>query len=213
MNRDYHELRENYKQTDLKADDLAKNPLDQFKVWFDEAIDNKIKDSNAISLSTLDKNGDIHSRIVLIKEIRKEGFIFYTNYESHKAKQIESHPQVGVNIFWRDLERQIRLNATVEKISETDSDNYFSKRPRDSQLGAWTSHQSEKLQNKEELMQKFKVLEEKYKDKNIPRPDFWGGYIIKPYRYEFWQGAPSRLHDRFVYELVDQNWSMKRLSP
>ena len=213
MSKDYHELRENYQQTDMKLEDLAQDPLEQFQSWFDQAIDKKIKDANAIALSTIDFAGDIHSRIVLIKEIRKEGFVFYTNYESHKAKQVAGHSKVGVNIFWRDLERQIRINGVIEKISETDSDKYFAKRPKGSQLGALASYQSETLVDKKDLMLRFKELEEEYKDKEVPRPHFWGGYIIKPHRYEFWQGAPSRLHDRFVYEQNDGIWIVKRLSP
>ncbi len=207
-------LRTEYSKQDLNEKSIASDPFKQFQLWFEEAAITKITDSNAFTLSTVSADSKPSSRIVLLRGFDKDGFVFFTNYESKKGHDISENPNVAMNFFWPDLEKQIRIEGTVAKISNEKSDAYFNSRPRESQLGAWVSNQSTDIENREVLSQREKELNEYYLNASIPRPEHWGGYIITPLRFEFWQGRPSRLHDRIVYEPDKSgNWHIKRIAP
>jgi pyridoxamine 5'-phosphate oxidase len=215
MNReDLGHLREDYNKGELLETNVHPNPIQQFQNWFDEAVKSEIKEPNAFCLSTINKTGGISSRIVLLKEIREnEGFIFYTNYNSDKGIEMSNNPNIAANFLWLPLERQVRIEGHVSKISPSDSDAYFIARPRGSQIGAIASDQSKET-TREDLELKYKEIEALYQGKDIPRPNHWGGIIIIPKMIEFWQGRSSRLHDRLRYELdSSNNWTIKRLSP
>ena len=189
--------------------------MELFQKWFYE-IDNHFPEdeTNAMTLTTIGLDGFPKGRVVLLKKYTYEGFIFYTNYESEKGKAIAANPNVCLSFFWHGAERQIIIKGKVEKIAENLSDGYFESRPRGSQLGALVSNQSEVLQSREALEDKLKQLEKEFEGKEIPRPKFWGGFIVKPVELEFWQGRPNRLHDRIRYVLdADYNWNIELLSP
>ena len=207
------DIRNNYQKNKLEEDQLTSNPIAFFKQWLDEAIKNDVNEPTAMVLSTA-INNQPDSRIVLLKEIQEDHFVFYTNYGSIKAQEIESNNHVALNFFWPELERQVRMRGIISKTNETVSNDYFNTRPRDSQLGALASAQSVVLEGRKELEQHYQFLKEKFEGKDIPMPDNWGGYQITPTEIEFWQGRPSRLHDRIrYYKLTDGNWELKRLSP
>jgi len=212
MNQKIANIRSDYSQNGLHESELDANPLNQFNKWFDEVLKSGLSESNAMLLSTVD-NGRPTGRIVLLKGVDETGFSFYTNYESKKGQEIEANPQVALTFFWKELERQVRIEGKIEKTSEKDSDDYFAIRPRGSQIGAWVSHQSEVIENREFLEQKQKSFEQKFEGIDIPRPPHWGGYRVIPDYIEFWQGRPSRLHDRLAYVLKDGVWVTERLSP
>ena len=196
------------------SEEMAEDdPLKQYAIWFQEAVDSKILDPYAACFSSSDKNGKVSSRILYIRDVTDKGFIFYTNYQSEKGKAIDENSQGALNIFWGELERQIRIEGVLEKVDHLVSDKYFAARPRRSQLGAWASAQSQQIKNREELEKRFLHYEEKFKDKPVPRPPHWGGYCLCPKKIEFWQGRPSRLHDRIVYERKNNQWTKNRLSP
>ena len=196
------------------SEDMAEDdPLKQYAIWFQEAVDSKILDPYAACFSSSDKNGKVSSRILYIRDVTDKGFIFYTNYQSEKGKAIDENNQGALNIFWGELERQIRIEGVLEKVDHLVSDKYFNARPRRSQLGAWASAQSQQIKNREELENRFLHYEEKFKDKPVPRPPHWGGYCLCPNKIEFWQGRPSRLHDRIVYKRKNNQWTKNRLSP
>lgn len=205
-------LRLNYKRASLSESDIATSPILQFKNWFAEALASKLDEPNAFVLSTV-KNNAPYSRVVLLKDITDVGFVFFTNYESKKGLQISQNNKVSINFLWHGLERQVRINGIAEKISEADSAIYFNSRPRQSQLGAIASKQSEIIPNRQYLENAFAELEKKYEGKIIPKPNNWGGYLIVPNQIEFWQGRESRLHDRLQYSLVNNSWVIDRLSP
>ena len=209
------DLRQNYTQAGLSEADLNSNPIEQFDIWFQQALNADLIEPNAMTLATATPDGKPTARIVLLKGVSERGFVFYTNYESQKGQQLIANPYAALVFLWDKLERQIRIEGKVEKLTESESAQYFHSRPKASQLGAWASDQSRVIPNREVLEQKLADLEEQYSDDaTVPLPEHWGGFRVVPNRIEFWQGRPSRLHDRLVYDLqADGNWSIKRLSP
>ena len=197
----------------LTEENINKNPFKQFEIWFEEAKKIGLKDPNAMNVASATKSGIPSSRMVLLKAYSEEGFIFYTNYTSRKSGEILDNPIVALNFFWDALERQIRIEGEIKKVEKEVSDAYFNSRSRLSQLGAHASNQSQIIENYEELTDKLNSFDEKYKDKDIPRPDHWGGFIVIPSTIEFWQGHDGRLHDRLKFEKENNNWVLKRLSP
>lgn len=207
------DYRKDYTSNELLEENLEKNPFKQFEKWFKEAEGFKIFEPNAFNLASCDKTGKVSSRIVLLKEFSDLGFTFFTNYESKKANQIFENTHVAINFFWGEMQRQIRIEGLIEKIDKYKSEEYFRIRPRESQIGALVSKQSAKLSSRKALDDKYLELENFYKDKEIPFPENWGGYIIKPNYFEFWQGRTSRLHDRITFEKNEAGWDFFRLSP
>jgi pyridoxamine 5'-phosphate oxidase len=205
-------LRQDYKSTPLTINSMAKDPLDEFNKWFESIKDSSIE-PNAMSLATVSTDNIPAVRTVLLKEVTKTGFIFYTNYNSNKAKDIASNPNVGLAFNWLNATKQICIQGKAVKIPSKASDEYFKSRPRSSQIGAWASNQSSIITDRKFLEDKFNYFEGKFQGKKIPRPDFWGGYCVTPIRIEFWQGCSSRLHDRFLYLFENNNWNISRLSP
>ena len=209
-----HSMRIDYSGKDLIKKKFKKNPIKQFNLWFQEAIKFKIKEPNAMILSTIKKKNKPTSRTVLLKEVDNKGFIFFTNYNSNKGVEIKNNKNVSLNFLWKDMERQIIIEGITKRISEISSINYFNKRPRDSQISAWVSDQSKKIKNKTVLENQYKKMVKKFeKIEIIPKPTCWGGYIVLPNKMEFWQGKKSRLHDRICYKLINKDWKKFRLSP
>ncbi len=207
------DLRENYSKGKLTEDQLVADPLDFFSTWMSDAIKAEIPEPNAMVLSTVNSDGQPSNRVVLLKGM-DTGFIFYTNYTSAKAQDMEVNPQVSLCILWKEIERQVRIEGRVEKISKEASETYFHSRPRGSQIGAWTSFQSEVIDNRKILENRLEKLENRFEGMDhIPYPEFWGGYRIIPSRIEFWQGRISRLHDRILYSKEGSKWFTLRLSP
>jgi len=214
MTENLHSMRIDYSGKGLIKDNFNKNPIKQFKIWFKEAVKFEIKEPNAMILSTIKKNNKPTSRTVLLKEVNKNGFIFFTNYNSNKGKEISNNKNVSLNFLWKDIERQIIIEGATKKISDVSSNNYFNKRPRDSQISAWVSDQSKKIKDKKILENQYEKMVKKFhKIDIIPKPTYWGGYIVLPNKIEFWQGKKSRLHDRICYKLIDKSWKTFRLSP
>jgi pyridoxamine 5'-phosphate oxidase len=207
------DIRKDYKLRSLSELDVAANPIDQFTTWWKEAIASNIDEVNAMTLATADANGSPSARIVLLKGISENGFEFFTNYESSKGKEMAVNNKVALVFFWKELERQIRIEGTVSKLSEAESDKYFLSRPAESRIGAWSSPQSSIIENRAVLDENVLQTKAIFEAKEIPRPPFWGGYIVKPECIEFWQGRSSRLHDRIAYFLENGIWSIKRLAP
>lgn len=209
-------LRQNYQRSALDELDAAANPLTQFTKWFEEAQSSDVLEPNAMTLATADADGKPSARIVLLKGFDGErGFIFYTNYDSRKGGELEVNRQACLLFFWKELERQVRIEGAVNKISEPASTAYFQSRPKSSQIGAWVSPQSQTIENRQWLAQKNAEISQQYKDIEVlPRPLHWGGYSVTPHKIEFWQGRPSRLHDRLLYTLTTENaWKIERLAP
>lgn len=206
-------IRQEYSLKSMNINDLSPNPLSQFDQWFKEALEAKVIEINAMTLSTLGEDGIPNGRIVLLKEV-DTGFVFFTNYQSQKGRELEKNPFGSLTFFWPELERQVRIKGTIEKVSEKLSDEYFLSRPIGSQIGAWTSPQSTKINSREELYTKQKEIEKKFENAPITRPPHWGGYRLTPNYIEFWQGRPSRLHDRVCYELLENgDWELSILAP
>lgn len=211
--KDISNLRIHYEKSGLSEASASASPLDLFHSWFAGALQGGIREPNAMVLSTVSENRP-HARVVLLKGASEEGFEFYTNYNSHKGAQLATNPYAALTFFYDLLERQIRVEGVIRKLSADRSDAYFHSRPRGSQIGAWVSHQSEKISSQQALEEKQKFYEEKFKDLEvIPRPDHWGGYLLVPESVEFWQGRPNRLHDRLLYTREGDSWGISRLSP
>lgn len=204
-------LRKNYQKGELLESKVNPNPFKQFDKWFEEALSSNIYEPNAMILATAADNRP-SARVVLLKGFDENGFKFYTNYNSRKGKEISINPNAALLFYWMELERQIRIEGRIEKLSKEESLEYFNSRPLDSRYGSLASSQSEIIPDREYLEKKFSELKEKYGD-NPPMPDNWGGFILKPVLFEFWQGRPNRLHDRIVYEKKESNWNIYRLSP
>lgn len=208
------DLRENYTRAGLIEADAPVNPFQLFQVWLNEAISAQIIEPNAMTLATATPTGYPYARIVLLKGFDDRGFVFYSNYNSNKGQQLAANPQAALVFWWQELERQVRIEGKVTKVSPSESDEYFSSRPRGSQLGAWASEQSQVIGDRAILETKLTELSEEYEDREIPRPPHWGGWLLQPTLIEFWQGRPNRLHDRLCYRLLETNqWHRERLSP
>jgi len=214
MDKNLHDYRKSYEKGSLTEDTVLENPLEQFAAWFVDAEKTPtVEEPNAMTLSTVDTQGVPKARVVLLKEFTQEGFVFYTNYTSGKAQAIAQNNKVCISFFWPSLERQIIITGMAVKISEEKSIAYFNKRPRESQLGALVSDQSTSIDSREALEEKLLDLEKQYHTKPIVKPAHWGGYLIQPTSYEFWQGRSSRLHDRIKYTKINNSWNIGRLQP
>lgn len=205
-------MRENYKLNQLNESEVDINPFVQFQIWFDNAINAQLREANAMILSTSGKEGDVSNRIVLLKKLSEKGLYFFTNYNSHKANQIAENPKVSLLFFWNELERQIRIEGIAEKTSKKESLQYFNERPLLSRISAVVSPQSKVIENRDWLETKHKEYASK-PENEIKLPDYWGGYLVKPTKFEFWQGRENRLHDRIQYKLINNNWLIERLAP
>lgn len=214
LQHDISSIRINYSRQVLTEDSVSPDPIDQFKVWLNEAILSQVLEPTALVLSTVSADCRPSARVVLLKEVSADGFVFFTNYESLKGQNLAERPYASITFFWAELERQVRIEGSVEKVAEAVSDTYFHSRPRGSQIGAWASPQSQAIASREELEQvEAKYAQDFGEITTIPRPQHWGGYVLKPERIEFWQGRPNRLHDRILFDKADNNWSRKRLAP
>lgn len=208
------DLRKDYKLKSFSEEEAHKDPFSQFLIWWQDAAKSEIEEYNAMTVATVGENGRPSARIVLLKGFSEEGFIFYTNFQSKKGNQILANPNVALVFFWKELERQVRIEGRCQIVDENLSDAYFSSRPVKSQIGAWASPQSTVIPDRQQLDDAFQLYENKYKDNPIPRPPHWGGFIVKPDLFEFWQGRRSRLHDRIQYMLDNNNkWNRSRLAP
>ncbi len=207
------DIRTNYEKFELSESGINPNPFEQLRLWLEEAISENEREPSAMVLSTIDASGFPESRVVLLKELKHDGLVFYTNYESKKGNQIAQNGHVAVVLFWPQLERQVRIKGIAEKISETESTDYFKSRPIDSQLGAWASPQSQIIESREVLDQNYQLYQEYFKSREIEKPPHWGGFLIRPEYFEFWQGRSNRLHDRFEFSLSDNQWIINRLAP
>lgn len=211
---DLSDYRKSYDKNELIETNIPEDPISLFQKWFYEVDENSEHETNAMTVSTFGLDGFPKARVVLLKRFNEEGFVFYTNYDSEKGKAIAANPHICLSFFWHAQERQVIIKGLAEKVAPNMSDGYFESRPDGSKLGALVSNQSEIIASREVLEQKLKKLEQEYEGKEIPRPDFWGGFIVKPVSIEFWQGRPNRLHDRIRYQLQDDfNWKIERLSP
>jgi pyridoxamine 5'-phosphate oxidase len=206
-------LRVDYSGDLIDIKKLNNNPIKEFEIWFKKAKKENIIEPNAMILSTISKNNLLNSRTVLLKNITDKGFVFFTNYESRKANDIMHNNNVSVVFLWKKIERQVIIKGTAVKITKRDSKKYFDSRPEKSKIAAWVSKQSKELHNSSDLIKRFKNFENKFKNKLIPYPDFWGGYIIHPNSIEFWQGRSSRMHDRILYKKEKNKWNINRLYP
>ena len=207
------DLRRDYARETLSRASVAHSPFVQFSKWMDEVLTSKIIDPNAMMVSTVDAECRPSSRVVLLKDFGESGFTFFTNYESRKGRELAANPNVVLHFFWPELERQVNISGTAAKTSREESEAYFRSRPFESRIGAWASSQSAVLQSREELEDRVGELRAQYADGDVPLPPFWGGFRVTPGRFEFWQGRPSRLHDRICYKLIGGSWGIERLSP
>ncbi|MBL7701480.1 MAG: pyridoxamine 5'-phosphate oxidase [Ferruginibacter sp.] len=214
MNKSIADIRRDYQLQTLLERDVAQNPFDQFTQWWDEAVKSEPDEVNAMTLATASAAGMPSARTVLLKSFSTEGFVFFTNYNSSKAKEIEENPYACLVFFWKELERQVRITGGIEKVSEGESDEYFYSRPLGSRIGAWASPQSSVIPSRETIETNLAKYEQQFAGGEITRPPHWGGYIVKPAAIEFWQGRPSRLHDRILYSKLEEGmWKIERLAP
>jgi pyridoxamine 5'-phosphate oxidase len=211
---DLHNIREDYKFDSLLEANLQKNPIDQFIDWFESYQLLRVKDANAMAIATVDGNGIPQNRIVLLKEVRENGLVFYTNYASNKGQQLIKNPNISSLFFWREQERQIRITGTVSRLDEQENDKYFKTRPWLSQIGAAASEQSKPIDDRNALEEKFNTFQQYYPEgSTVPKPESWGGFLISPETFEFWQGRSGRLHDRILYTVKEEEWVTMRLQP
>lgn len=214
MKDNLHEHRKSYEKAVLSEETVDKNPFQQFRTWFYETeLTGGLDEANAMTLSSIDARGFPKGRVVLLKKYDEFGFYFYTNYNSEKGKSIELNNKVSLSFYWPNMERQVIIKGTAQKTSKVDSENYFQSRPKGSQIGALVSHQSSVIKNRDVLENQLKELEVEYENKDIPKPANWGGYLVTPISFEFWQGRPNRLHDRIRYKLQEYDWIIERLAP
>ena len=207
-------IRKEYSKESLDITNVDRDPVKQFDKWFKEAVNAEIPEVNAMHLATVNTQGRPSSRIVLLKGIENGKFVFYTNYQSRKGKELDQNPVCCLTFFWPELERQVRIEGIAKRVDELRSNIYFQRRPRGSQIGAWSSPQSTIIESREILEQRVAQIEDRFKNQDaLPRPHQWGGFEIEPFEIEFWQGRPNRLHDRILYTKIDNQWKINRLSP
>ena len=213
MPRNLADLRKEYTRAGLTESDVAPDPVEQFRRWFDEALRAGLHEPNAMTVATATSDGRPSARVVLLKGFDGRGFVFYTNYEGRKGRELEENPRAALLFYWGELERQVRIEGAVFRVSKDESDAYYASRPRGSRLGAWASEQSRVVEGREVLESRVGDLEAEYAGREVPRPVFWGGYRVEPEVAEFWQGRENRLHDRIVYRRGDGGWEAERLQP
>jgi pyridoxamine 5'-phosphate oxidase len=206
------DIRKQYQYAALTEELASQNPFSQIDNWLSQAVNSEEAEPTALELSTVDADMQPHSRVVLLKEFTENGFVFFTNYEGNKSKEIASNAKVALLFFWQRQERQVRITGVAEKIDAAASDDYFYSRPVESRIGAWASPQSQPIETYDILAQRFDAFKKQFGE-NIPRPPHWGGFVVKPTTFEFWQGRPNRLHDRLYYTQQNQNWKIERLAP
>ena len=208
------DIRKDYSKSSLTIDSIDKNPISQFSKWFDEALTAQVNEPNAMALATVGEDGRPSLRIVLLKGIENGKFIFFTNYQSAKGKELENNPACAMTFHWAELERQVRIEGIASRLDAASSETYFQSRPRESQIGAWASPQSTIISSREILDERVKEIQKKFEDlEKLPKPNQWGGFAVEPNEIEFWQGRPNRLHDRIVFYKVDGDWEAHRLAP
>jgi pyridoxamine 5'-phosphate oxidase len=213
LEKDIADIRKDYKLRSLLEKDVDPDPIKQFRQWWNDATMSNVEEPNAMTLATSTKKGKPSARIVLLKGLNNNGFVFFTNYESRKGNDLKENPYAGLVFFWKELERQVRIEGSVKKLSEKESDEYFVLRPEQSRIGAWSSPQSQVIKSRVSLEEMFEKYTHLFTDGTILRPPHWGGYIVKPILVEFWQGRPNRLHDRLQYTLSNDEWKIERLAP
>ena len=206
-------MREDYKLNGLSENDVTADPISQFQRWFDDAVEGQVYEPNGMTLATVDEHGQPSARIVLLKLIDQRGLAFFTNLESRKGQDLASNPKAALTFWWGPLERQVRFEGTISRVSVDETDAYFQSRPIGSRIGAWASPQSQVIESRDVLQQSERDYQEKFEQSDIPCPPFWGGYRLTPARAEFWQGRSNRLHDRLCYRLIDDSWRIERLAP
>ncbi|MDD2277766.1 MAG: pyridoxamine 5'-phosphate oxidase [Bacteroidales bacterium] len=210
---DLSQIRSDYNLKQLSKSGVLPNPIEQFRIWMDEAIAGQCNEPNAMTLATSTFDGKPSARVVLLKDFNNQGFVFFTNYESNKGKQILQNPYAALVLFWPELQRQVRIEGLIVKTTEKESDEYFKTRPGKSKIGAWASPQSQVIRNRKYLESLKSDFQEEFSGKTISRPPNWGGYILQPNIIEFWQGRPNRLHDRIQYSYLNSEWLIERLAP
>ena len=208
-----HQMRQEYAAGSLNETNMPQNPMEEFNVWLDFAINSGLTEPNAMTVATATPDAKPSARVVLLKEVNDKGFVFFTNYMSRKGRELIVNPEVAIVFDWHDIERQVRVEGRAEKLSEEESEAYFNERPEDAKIGAWASPQSKIVKDRDELEKHLEEIEEQFEDMPVHRPNHWGGYLIRPSVIEFWQGRPSRMHDRIVYYKTEDGWTMHRLAP
>ena len=208
-----HKMRQEYAAGSLNETNMPQNPMEEFNVWLDFAINSGLTEPNAMTVATSTLDGKPSARVLLLKEVNDKGFVFFTNYLSRKGRELVVNPEVALVFDWHDIERQVRVEGRAEKLPEEESEAYFNERPEDAKIGAWASPQSKIVKDREELEKHLEEIEEQFEGMPVHRPSHWGGYLIRPSVIEFWQGRPSRMHDRLVYYKTEEGWTLHRLAP